>query len=239
MDGLTWAEVRATAERALQNRACAHLITTNTLMLLEAEHDPSLRQIIEEAALSIPESSGLRWVGRLLRRPFPAILPGIDVMLDLCRTFPQASVYLLGSAPGVAQIAAKALRERFLGLTIVGARDGYFSSQEEPRLIHEIRAAAPDFLFVGLGMPAQEKWIARHKAALNVPVVMGVGGSFDVLSGKLARAPQWMRACGVEWLYRFYQEPWRWRRMAKLPVFLWKVMRQRPTAKQKENRMHG
>ena len=94
-------------------------------------------------------------------------------------------------------------------------------------MLNLIRQAKPSILFVGMGMPAQEKWIAKNLQALGIPVVMGVGGSFDVLSGKLKRAPAWMRRLGIEWLYRLAQEPWRWRRIAQLPVFAWRVLKQK------------
>ena len=136
------------------------------------------------------------------------------------------SLFLLGSAPGVAESAGRVLMQRFPALKLVGAYHGYFEDSEEPSLIALIRGAKPSLLFVGMGMPAQEKWIARNLRALNVPVVMGVGGSFDVLSGKLKRAPAPIRRLGIEWLFRLSQEPWRWRRIAQLPVFAWRVIKE-------------
>ena len=104
-------------------------------------------------------------------------------------------------------------------------------SLSEPEVVQLIRQAKPSILFVGMGMPAQEKWIAGNLDALGVPVVMGVGGSFDVLSGRLRRAPAWIRQLGVEWSYRLLQEPWRWRRILQLPVFAWKVWREKQNGK--------
>jgi N-acetylglucosaminyldiphosphoundecaprenol N-acetyl-beta-D-mannosaminyltransferase len=152
-------------------------------------------------------------------------------MLELCREAAEngRSVFLLGAAPSVADAAAQVLAGRYPGLKLAGAQHGYFKVSEETDVIARIRRAAPDLLFVGMGMPAQEKWIAKNLQALGVPVVMGVGGSFDVLSGRVGRAPLWMRRAGVEWLYRLVREPWRWRRIAQLPVFAWKVIRQRKT----------
>jgi N-acetylglucosaminyldiphosphoundecaprenol N-acetyl-beta-D-mannosaminyltransferase len=198
-------------------------------MLLQSQEDPDLRRILEQAALVVPESSGILWASRVIGSPLQQFIPGIDFMLALCGLAQdeQLSVYFLGSAPGVAETAVTALRHRFPRLRVAGTGDGYFKKEDEPAVIAHVRDAKPALLFVGMGMPAQEKWIARHLRTLNVPIVMGVGGSFDVLSGRLRRAPAWMRGAGIEWLYRLAQEPWRWRRIAQLPVFAWKVLQEK------------
>jgi len=194
-------------------------------MFLAAQEDPELHEILEKSALIVPESWGIRWASRLLGHPLAQFTPGIDFMLEICRAAEAGghSVFLLGSAPGVTEEAGDALSQRYPGLKIVGTGHGYFQAPEEPSVIRRIREKKPSHLFVGMGMPAQEKRIARNLAALGVPVVMGVGGSFDVLSGRLRRAPAWIRRVGIEWSYRLVQEPWRWRRIAQLPVFAWKV----------------
>ncbi len=201
-------------------------------MFLAAQNDPELRDVIEKASLVVPESWGIGWASRVLRTPLPRFTPGIDLLTALCRLASEESrsVYLLGSKPGVAEQAGRALAALIPDLQISGTRDGYFTSEEEPIVLESIRQAAPSFLFVGMNIPHQETWIARHLLALKVPVVMGVGGSFDVLSGRLKRAPAWMRRLGVEWIYRTFQEPWRWRRIAQLPVFMWKVLMEKRAA---------
>ena len=182
-------------------------------MCLEAEHDPELRNILENAALVVPESSGIFWASKVLGKPLQEFVPGIDLMIAMCDMVASASsspavagggpmqhdgsptaafgddglrVFLLGGKPGSADAAAVVLRNKFPSLSMVGTQHGYFSTLEEPSVIDRVREAKPALLFVGLGMPAQEKWIAKHLTALGVPVVMGVGGSFDVLSGRLA-----------------------------------------------------
>lgn len=196
-------------------------------MLLAAEKDPELCAILESAALVVPESWGVCWAARRLGSPLRGFIPGIDLMALLCQMAvnERGSVFLLGGEPGVADQAARTLVLRFPGLSIAGTHHGFFSSATESAVLQRIRAAEPTFLFVGMSMPRQEKWIHRHVAELNVRVAMGVGGSFDVLSGRLRRAPPWMRRRGIEWAYRLTQEPWRWRRIAQLPVFMWKVLR--------------
>ena len=198
-------------------------------MLLAAQEDHELHRILEEAALVVPESSGILWASRVLGEPLREFSPGIDLMLAICRMAKEKGhpAFFLGSSPGVADAAARSLQGEFPGLKISGTHHGYFKTDEEPAVLELVRRAKPDLLFVGMGMPAQEKWIAKHLESLEVPVVMGVGGSFDVLSGRLRRAPRFMRRAGIEWLYRLTQEPWRWRRIAQLPVFAWKVLQEK------------
>lgn len=127
------------------------------------------------------------------------------------------SVFLLGAAPGVADKAAEKLQEQIPGLEIAGCQDGYFKPEEEPAVIARIAAARPGALFVALGIPRQEKWLRAHLEELNVPVCIGIGGSFDVISGLKKRAPRWMQRTGLEWLWRVAKEPSRLPRLTALP----------------------
>jgi N-acetylglucosaminyldiphosphoundecaprenol N-acetyl-beta-D-mannosaminyltransferase len=229
IDPLTSEEALAQIEDFLRLPVPHHVITGNTLMLLAAQEDPALRRILDEAALVVPESSGILWASRVMHMPLREFTPGIDLMLAICRMAAERGhpAFLLGSAPGVAEGAGRELITQFPALKLVGTHHGYFKPDEESAVLDRIRNAKPALLLVGMGMPAQEKWIAAHLQALSVPVVMGVGGSFDVLSGNLRRAPPLMRRAGVEWLYRLTQEPWRWRRIAQLPVFASKVLKEK------------
>lgn len=202
------------------------IVTANTLMLLATEHDLELTHILEKASLALPESWGVAWASRRLGTPLGEFIPGIDFLLALCRLAEEnkQSIYLLGAEPGISKKASQTLLNLFPGLAIAGFDHGYFSQDEEGVVIDRIREAKPTFLFVGMNVPYQEKWISRHLRALNVPIAMGVGGSFDVLSGRLRRAPLWMRRLGVEWVFRTLQQPWRLRRIKDLPVFMWKVL---------------
>ncbi|MNE31701.1 putative N-acetylmannosaminyltransferase [compost metagenome] len=135
-------------------------------------------------------------------------------------------VYLLGSTREVIEEAACRLRKQYSGVEIVGLRDGYFGTDQDDEVIRGIVNAAPDLLFVARGAETQEPWIAKHKEALGVPVMMGVGGSFDVISGRTKRAPKVFQKFRVEWLYRLLKEPTRFRRMLALPKFAIRVMRE-------------
>ncbi len=137
------------------------------------------------------------------------------------------SIYLLGSRESVLNTAGENLRERFPGIRIVGMRHGYFAEAEHDRILKEIKNLKPQFLFVGIGSPRAEKWIYQNLKELNVPVCMGIGGSLDVISGRLNRAPRWLCQKGFEWIYRLLQEPWRAVRLPGLLYFVWKVIKQR------------
>jgi N-acetylglucosaminyldiphosphoundecaprenol N-acetyl-beta-D-mannosaminyltransferase len=135
-------------------------------------------------------------------------------------------VYLRGAAPGVAARAAAELERRYPGLVVAGCRDGYFrEGAEEEALISAVSSAGPDLLFVALDAPRQDAWIHARLGRLGARAAMGVGGSFDVIAGGLKRSPSWMRAAGLEWLYRLAQEPWRFKRMSRLPLFALRVLR--------------
>ena len=136
-------------------------------------------------------------------------------------------MFFLGAAPGVAEEAAANLRARFPGAQIVGTHDGYFTPEQEPDVLARIKAAMPDVLLVAFGIPKQEKWITRHKAALNVPVSIGIGGSFDVYSGRVQRAPVWMQEHSLEWLHRLASNPKKIGKVMTLPQFVLLALRQR------------
>jgi N-acetylglucosaminyldiphosphoundecaprenol N-acetyl-beta-D-mannosaminyltransferase len=138
-------------------------------------------------------------------------------------------LYLLGAAPGVAEEAARRLVDAHPGLVIAGTYAGSPAPEEEDAIVARITAAAPDVLFVAYGAPKQDLWIARNLERLRVPVVMGVGGAFDFISGRARRAPAWMQRMGLEWLHRLIHQPWRWRRMLALPRFLFAVVADRLT----------
>jgi N-acetylglucosaminyldiphosphoundecaprenol N-acetyl-beta-D-mannosaminyltransferase len=135
-------------------------------------------------------------------------------------------LFLLGAAPGVAEKTARILTGHYPGLHIVGTYAGSPAAEEEDQIVAMINASQADILFVAYGAPNQDKWIARNLPRLKVGVAMGVGGAFDFIAGVTQRAPVWMRQAGIEWLHRLIQQPWRWRRMLRLPLFAVAVMRQ-------------
>lgn len=226
IDRPSFSEIVSYLESHRKQGRFTHLITANALMLLELERDAELRRVFEEAELVVPESSGLACAAALKGiRPLERI-PGIDLMQMLCSEAARRewSVFLLGAKPGVTARAAANLGKKYPGIKIAGTAHGYFNPAEEKDLLQKIQDAKPDLLFVGLNAPGQEKWIRKNAASFGAACAMGVGGSFDVLAGNLRRAPLFFQKAGLEWLFRLAQEPWRLRRMVKLPVFLVKAL---------------
>jgi N-acetylglucosaminyldiphosphoundecaprenol N-acetyl-beta-D-mannosaminyltransferase len=219
--------IKSTISDRIHRHLPSQAITFNSLMFNEALRDPEFARVISNAALSVADSAGICWALHILTGRKYTRLPGIDLVPLLCEWAVEQhfSLYFMGAEPGIAEAAAKKLSEAYPGLRIVGSRHGYFTDEEEPALIQSIREQAPDILLVGLGVPRQEKWIASHLNELGVPLVMGVGGSFDVISGNLKRAPVWMRKTGLEWLYRLLQQPWRIGRILALLLFVLNVLK--------------
>ena len=133
------------------------------------------------------------------------------------------TVYMFGGAPGVAEKAAEEMRKKYPGLKIVGIHDGYFDAKEEKNIIADIKEKKPSLLLVGLGSPKQEKWIYSNLRFTDAKLAIGIGGSFDVMSGNLKRAPEFFCKLGIEWLYRLIKQPTRFKRMMRLPKFVLRV----------------
>lgn len=223
-----------------------HLVVTpDTLAILRARKDPEYQAILKSADLVTPDGAGILWATITLNCPLVERVTGIDIIYNVCQLTAKKgySLYLLGASPGIAKKAAENLIKEYPGIKIVGTHHGYFNSldsegaiindksngnkidnKEEKEIIREIEEKRPDILLVGMGVPKQEKWITKNLSRLNVPVCMGVGGSFDVLSGKISRAPLWMQKHGMEWIYRLIREPKRVFRIIALFYFIWLVI---------------
>jgi N-acetylglucosaminyldiphosphoundecaprenol N-acetyl-beta-D-mannosaminyltransferase len=204
------------------------VVTADASGLVAAQSDQQWRSIIENADLVTPDSVGVIWASERTGNVLKSRVSGVDLVAELCRLSAEKGyrIYFLGAAPGVAEKAASALRLKFPGVNIVGARDGYFSEAEERSVVTAIREAKPDVLFVAMGIPIQEKFIVRHMYEIGAPVSMGVGGSFDVLSGNVRRAPVFIQRARLEWVWRLLMNPKKWRKVVALPKFWWLVMRQ-------------
>ncbi len=220
---LRWARDR------IGTRNPGYVVTLNGSLLVQAARDPELRALINDAALVTADGIGVILAARILGVPLSERLAGIDLALALCASAASAGwgVFLLGGAPGVAEEAAAALRRLHPPLRITGTRHGFFEPEQEPGVLEQIRSALPDILLVALGAPRQERWMRRWSADLGVPVVIGVGGSLDVLAGRVARAPRWMQRAGLEWLYRVSREPRRWGVVRTIPPLFLMALRER------------
>ena len=217
MDALSLPGFMRRAEKRIREGRFTHVLTVNPLMLDQTLADPELSKILREADFCVPESAGILLIARLKGMPIKERVPGTDLMLELCSLAAANGwpVVLYGGKPGVAEAAKNALTERFPALKVAGVFQGYPSKEEEARALEEIKAIRPKVIFVALGVPAQEKWITRNKNILDGALSLGVGGSLDVLSGTLKRAPLWMRQLDFEWLFRLWQEPWRFLRVLR------------------------
>ncbi|MDO4988239.1 MAG: WecB/TagA/CpsF family glycosyltransferase [Synergistes sp.] len=211
----------------LEHERSGHIIVTpDALAALRSRNDARYRAVVREAGLVLPDGVGLISALKLVGTPIQERIPGVEFTESLCKIAAALGrkVWLLGGEPGVARAASEKLKEKYKGLCIAGTRDGFFKKDEVQMVCEEIRSAGTDILLVGLGVPKQEYWLMDHIADTGAVVGIGIGGSMDVISGKLTRAPKVWQKMGIEWLYRLIQEPWRWRRMIKLPVFVWYVM---------------
>ncbi len=202
----------------------AHVVTLNAEMAMQADENPALRQIILNADLVIPDGAGVVLYFRLKGRHIERV-PGIELAANLLKRLSmQESVFFYGGAPGVASQAATYWQRQLAGLNLVGTQHGYLSPEEETTFLTRLKALQPSVILVGMGVPRQEIWIHDHRHLCPNTIWIGVGGSFDIWAGVKSRAPEWMCNNHLEWLYRLYQEPWRWRRMLALPQFAWRAL---------------
>lgn len=201
-----------------------HVVTSDANAILRAQEDPEYAAIMSRAALITPDGYGVIWGARLMNLPIYERVTGVDMVTGICERAAKHGyrIFILGSEPGTAATAATRLMETYPGLQVVGTHHGMILRDEKllNHALQQIKDARPDVLFVAMGIPLQEKFIAQHMAELKVPVALGVGGSFDVYSEKLKRAPVAVQRAGMEWLYRVWQEPWRWKRMGYVPRFM-------------------
>ena len=209
-----------------QQQGC-HVVTLNAEMTMQAETNRALAQIVENAQLVVPDGAGvvlyLRLRGRKVKR-----CPGIELAERAIASTAKTSnsIFLYGGKPGVGQTAARNLQQCYPGVEVSGVQHGYISAEEESELQETLKRLQPPIILVGLGVPRQEFWIAEHRHLCPNSVWIGVGGSFDIWAGVKTRAPAWLGDLHLEWAYRLYQEPWRWRRMLALPKFALKALAQ-------------
>lgn len=205
-----------------------HIICTpNPEIVMEAQHDRELLEILKAADLVVPDGIGIVWASKYSEHKLKERVAGYDLTQALFEKLKgtKETVYFFGGAPGVASAAAKRMRRQYEGLTIAGTRNGYFSTKEEKEIINDIKNCSPSILLVGLGAPKQEKWIYDNLRFTGAKICIGVGGSFDVMAGSSKRAPKIFQKFGLEWLYRLLKQPSRIIRMMRLPRFVLAVLK--------------
>ena len=212
--------------RLAHEDADAQVVTLGTEMVVYAQHDPAFRAVVNDAALSLCDTIGVLTVARRRGADLHERVTGVELLEMLCARAVQEDlpVFLFGGAEGVAADAAAILEVRFPGLRVAGTRNGFFTSEEDAAIVQTIRASGARLLFAGLGSPRQEMWLSAHLRETGCAVGIGVGGSFDVVSGRTKRAPMLWRRLGLEWFYRLMREPRRIRRQLALPYFVWLIV---------------
>ena len=211
--------------QCLEKGQGVHVVTINAEMAMLAQKDPLVAQIIKEADLVIPDGAGvviyLKMRGQQQQR-----CPGIELAQSLIEALGTSEgnvIAFYGGKPGVTEAAASQWRSQLPKVNLI-ATHGYLSPEEEETWKQTLKTQQPRLILVGLGVPRQEQWIRSHRYLCPQAIWIGVGGSFDIWSGLKSRAPGWLRNNNLEWLYRLYQEPWRWRRMLVLPQFFLKAL---------------
>ncbi len=219
-DNLTLPEAVEKGAGILREEGFHYVVTPNPEIVTTARQREDYRRILNGASLVLPDGIGIVYAGKILQKPFKARVPGIDFAAGLLKVLAQTGtrLYLLGAKPGVAELAAQKLRETYPGLQICGTGDGYF--QDNEAVIAALREARAQVVFVCLGAPRQEEWMAAWGEQSGATLMVGLGGALDVFSGQVQRAPEGWQKLGLEWLYRLTKEPKRIGRMAKLPLFL-------------------
>jgi N-acetylglucosaminyldiphosphoundecaprenol N-acetyl-beta-D-mannosaminyltransferase len=212
VDNLTLAETVDRVEEMIQCGPTHQHVVVNVDKIVKLQRDPALREAILGCDLINADGQPVVWASRLLGRPLKERVTGVDLfdaLIDRCRVR-GFRPYLLGARQEVVEKVAAILKPR---VQLAGWRNGYWTQEEEAAVVASIRQTRPDILFVAMSSPKKELFLKRWKGELQVPFVMGVGGTFDVVAGLVGRAPGWMQRCGLEWLYRLGQEPRRmWRR---------------------------
>lgn len=205
------------------------IVTANPIMIMKGLEDSEYMAALQRAEMTVPDGAGVVWAASYAGEPVTERVAGFDLMHGLLRTGEQYGwrVFLLGSTPDVVAETARRLQQQYPGVTIAGYHDGFFGPEQDDQVVQTVRAAAPDLLFIARDANTQEIWIGRYKTALGVPVMMGVGGSFDIIAGKLKRAPKLFQKLRLEWFYRLIKQPARYRRMLALPKFVIKVIREK------------
>lgn len=209
VDPFTMAETVAKTEEYICDKKFAHLIGVNADKILQIKEDPAIKEIVKHCEIVNADGASMLIAANKLNIKLPERVAGIDLMLKLCSIAAAKgySVYLLGAKQAVVEKTAEVLKEKFAGINICGIHDGYFSEDEDKEIIKEVKSSSPQIVFVGITSPRKELLIEKFRDYGAAAVFVGVGGSFDVISGNIPRAPKWMQEIKLEWLFRLLQEP--------------------------------
>ncbi len=226
-NNVTMDEALAIGCELMSGEKAAYCVTPNAEMAYEALRDEAFRDLLNGADLVLPDGAGVILGAKIIRNPLKQKVAGIEFAQNLLPKMEAMGkrLYLLGSKPGIAEMAAEKMREKCPNLQICGMADGYF--QDEAEVVRKINEARADVLFVCLGAPKQENFMRNHQSELKVRLMIGLGGTLDGIAGTVKRAPRWMIRLQLEWLYRLIKEPKRLGRMMRLPKFVFAAVKKR------------
>ncbi len=228
INALTMDEAVCAVDQAVGRRSQLLIGVVNAAKMVNIRRDKSLDHAVRGADVILADGIAVVWAARVLRRSLPERVPGIDLMMRLFERGNERGyrIYCLGGADEVLDVVAERIASDYPGVKLVGRHHGYFSAEEEAAIVAEIKGARPDILFVAMSSPKKEQFLARWAGEMAVPVCHGVGGAFDVMAGRVKRAPQVWQKLGMEWLYRLIQEPRRmWRRyLVTNTLFGWMLL---------------
>lgn len=209
IDNLTMEETLQTVEGFIKSGRPHQHVVVNVDKLVKANRDPNLRRIINDCALINVDGMPVVWASRLLGKHLKERVAGVDLFEELMKRSAEKGwrVFLLGAKEDVVSGVKRIYEHKYPGLTVAGYRNGYWKPDEEAGVVEHIKAAGADLLFVAISSPKKEHFLGHYQAEMKIPFAMGVGGTFDVAVGKVSRAPRWMQKAGLEWFYRFLQEP--------------------------------
>lgn len=214
VNALSMEETIREVENIINRRIPTQHVVINASKINLIEKDKKLKNIIDSCPLINADGASIIWAAKKLNIPLKERVTGIDLFLNLVNLAAEKhyKIYLFGATEEVVLKVKSIFEEQYPSLQIVGYRNGYFTEDDEPEIVKDMSESGADIMFVAFSSPKKEYWINKYLNVLNIPFVMGVGGSFDIVAGKTTRAPKWMQNCSLEWFYRFIQEP---RRMFK------------------------
>jgi N-acetylglucosaminyldiphosphoundecaprenol N-acetyl-beta-D-mannosaminyltransferase len=209
IDNLSMEETLQRIQEFILSRKPHQHVVVNVDKVVKANRDPELRRIINECALINVDGMPIVWASRLLGKGLKERVTGVDLFEALMVRAAEKGwrVYFLGARDEVVRGVKERYEKNLPGIKVAGFRNGYWNSEEEAAVVKEITDSRPDLLFVAISSPKKEQFLGKYQAEMKVPFAMGVGGTFDVVTGRVQRAPKWMQRCGLEWFFRFLQEP--------------------------------
>ena len=226
-DNVTMQEALEQGRSLLEGSAAAYCVTPNAEMAYEALHDEDFREVLNAASLVLPDGAGVVLGAKILKTPLKQKVAGIEFAQNLLPILEETGkrLFLLGSKPGIAELAAEKMLKKHPKLCVCGTMDGYF--KDETDAVRRVNEANADVLYVCLGAPKQEYFMHSHARELHVKLMIGLGGTLDGIAGTVKRAPKWMIRLQLEWLYRLIKEPRRIGRMMRLPKFIFAAIKMR------------